>query len=115
MVGGEGYYGDLPLVFTADWFSGGPDRILVNVFAEDPRGDADSPYGFDRPATGSASVAGAPAELRGENDLLWQRPDGRWVRVLGEGAYGDLAALLPVAESLVDRPQPLGLQFGLAP
>ena len=57
-------------------------------------------------------------EVRGGDgyvDLLWERPDGRWVRVLGEGGYADLDALLPVAESIVDRPQPLGLQFGLAP
>jgi hypothetical protein len=48
-------------------------------------------------------------------DLLWERPDGRWVQILGDGAYGETDAVVAVAESLVDRPQPVGLQFGLAP
>jgi hypothetical protein len=33
----------------------------------------------------------------------------------GDSAYGETAAVVSVAESLVDRPQPVGLQFGLAP
>ena len=47
--------------------------------------------------------------------VLWERPDGRWVQLAGEHAYADLPAMTAVAESVVDRPQPLGLQFGLAP
>jgi hypothetical protein len=37
------------------------------------------------------------------------------VWVLGEGSYADTAAVVAVAESIVDRPQPVGLQFGLTP
>ena len=117
-VGGVGYYGDLPLVYTADYSSAGQDRVLVNLFAEDPRGAAGEGWGLDEAPDGSATVDGTAAEVRGGDGyvaLLWQRPDGRWVRILGEGAYGEIAALVPVAESLVDSPQPLGLQFGLAP
>jgi hypothetical protein len=116
MFGGVGYYGDAPLVYTADYYSGGDDRVLLNLFEEDPRGTDDGP--FEGAPDGSVTVAGTTAEVRrgsGSVDLLWERTDGRWARVLGEGGYGDLAALVPVAESVVDRPQPLGLQFGLAP
>jgi hypothetical protein len=68
------------------------------------------------------AVEGGMAELtRGSYDgspfaqLLWERPDGRWVQILGDGAYGEAGAVVEVADSLVDRPQPVGLQFGLAP
>ncbi|MCA0145897.1 hypothetical protein [Blastococcus sp. LR1] len=117
MVGGVGFFGDLPLVHTAD-YTGDSGRVLVRLFAEDPRGPEDTGYGLDEAPAGSATVGGRPAEVRqgdGYVSLLWELPDDRWVQVLGEGDYGPLAALLPVAESVVDRPQPLGLQFGLAP
>jgi hypothetical protein len=48
-------------------------------------------------------------------DLVWQRGPGQWVTLSGEGAYGDLARVVTVGESLVDRPQPVNLQVGLAP
>ena len=49
-------------------------------------------------------------------ELFWQRPDGQWVAVYGMGdRYGVETALVAVAESIVDRPQPVQLQFRLAP
>jgi hypothetical protein len=48
-------------------------------------------------------------------DLFWQRPDGQWVYMWGENEYSQVAALVSVAESIVDRPQPVPLQVGLAP
>jgi hypothetical protein len=49
-------------------------------------------------------------------ELYWQRPDGQWVGVYGLGdRYGVETALVTVAESIVDRPQPVRLQFRLAP
>lgn len=49
-------------------------------------------------------------------ELTWQRADGLWVRLVGEGdRYGRLPALEAVAGAIVDRPQPVQLQFGLAP
>jgi hypothetical protein len=117
-VGGTAYYGDQPLVFSADYSSGGADRVLVRLFPEDPRGWGDSGWSVDGEVTGTAAVDGAEAEVRrgdGYLTLLWERPDGRWVQVLGEGAYGRTAAAASVAGSVVDRPQPVGLQFGLAP
>ncbi len=49
-------------------------------------------------------------------ELYLQRADGLWVGVVGQGdRYGDVPALVAVAESIVDVPQPVALQFGLAP
>jgi hypothetical protein len=114
--GGVPYYGDGPLVYAADYMSADGDRVLVSLFPDDPRTLADQ--GVEGVASGTVALAGHSAEVfQGEfsASLLWERPDGRWVRITGEGAYGDVAAVVPIAESVVDRPQPLGLQFGLAP
>ena len=49
-------------------------------------------------------------------ELFWQRADGQWIGLRGQGdRYGDERALVAVAESIVDRPQPVQLQFGLSP
>jgi hypothetical protein len=49
-------------------------------------------------------------------ELYWQRADGLWIGVQGEGdRYGQVPALVRVAESIVDVPQPVQLQFRLAP
>jgi hypothetical protein len=48
-------------------------------------------------------------------DLFWERQDGQWVWLRGEDAYADTSTLVAVAESIVDRPQPVDLQLGLAP
>jgi hypothetical protein len=47
--------------------------------------------------------------------LVWERAPGQWVNLYGDGAHGDLATLVAVGEALVDRPQPINLQVGLAP
>jgi hypothetical protein len=116
--GGVPYYGDQPLVFAADYMSADGDRVLVSLFPEDPRNLGDHGYGVEGNPAGTVTVDGAEAEVwRGEASvsLLWERPDGRWVRVMGEGAYAETDAVVTVAESIVDRPQSVGLQFGLAP
>jgi hypothetical protein len=59
-----------------------------------------------------------PEELctRSYAELYWERADGQWVAVSGWGnRYGVETALVEVAESIVDRPQPVQLQFRLAP
>ncbi|SDE99816.1 hypothetical protein SAMN05660662_0615 [Blastococcus aurantiacus] len=49
-------------------------------------------------------------------ELFWQRDDGQWVAMYGQGdRYGDETALVEVAEAIVDRPQPVQLQFELSP
>jgi hypothetical protein len=109
---------DRPLVYTADYSSDDGDRLLVNVFSTDPRQLSDDGWSVDGDPAGTATVDGTRAEVHRGNgfmDVLWRRGDGRWVRILGEGGYADTAALVAVAESLVDRPQLAGLQFGLAP
>jgi hypothetical protein len=116
--GGWGPYADQPLVYTADYESPDRGRVLVNLFDQDPRDLADSGYTIEGDAEGTVDVDGRDAELRhdhGAATLLWRRADGRWLRVLGEGAYAKTSALIPVAEAIVDRPQPIGLQFRLAP
>ncbi|TYP87855.1 hypothetical protein [Blastococcus xanthinilyticus] len=116
--GGTAFYGDQPLVFSADYSSGTGDRFLLRLFPEDPRQWGDAGWSIDGEPAGTATVDGAEVDVRrrdGIVTLLWERPDGRWVQVLGEGAYAETSAAVAVAESVVDRPQPVGLQFGLAP
>jgi hypothetical protein len=48
-------------------------------------------------------------------ELIWERAPGEWIRLTGDGAHGEVAALVALGESLVDRPQPINLQVGLAP
>jgi hypothetical protein len=52
---------------------------------------------------------------RGFTELVWERGDDQWVRIEGHGSYDDTSAVIAVAESLVDRPQPATLDVGLAP
>ena len=114
--GGTAYYPG-PLTFTADWSSDG-GRVLIDLFPDDPRQLPEMGWSEQGAPAGTTTVAGRPAEVRaaeGLTTLLWERADGRWTWVLGEGSYADAAALTAVAESIVDRPQPVGLQFGLAP
>jgi hypothetical protein len=90
----------------------------------------ENPYTTDR---GTVTVAGAPASyLAGTTpqlctvanvcfedlpfaELIWERTPGQWIRLSGDGAHGEVAALVALGESLVDRPQPITLQVGLAP
>ena len=115
--GGTAYYGNGPLEFVADW-SSDEGRVLVDLFPADPRTLPDTGWSELGDPAGTVTVDGVPAEVRkddGLETLHWERPDGRWVWVLGEGSYADTSAVVAVAESIVDRPQPVGLQFGLAP
>ena len=126
--GGMPQYGPTPPYYVAAYLSvdpetGGPGpagtgQVVLTLYPEDPRSSED--YGF-RPEgepTGSATVGGAEAGVWLEDgvvSLLWQRPDGGWVWLTGEGPQASTPALVALGESIVDRPQPVGLQFGLAP
>ncbi|RBY96923.1 hypothetical protein DQ237_04755 [Blastococcus sp. TF02-8] len=116
-VGGEPLHEGHPLVYTADYFNATTgDRLLINLFPEDPR-TWDSGWS-EGEAAGTVTVHGAAADLRRGNgfaSLIWERPDGQWVRIMGEDAYGESTALVAAAETVVDRPQPTNLQFTLAP
>ncbi len=114
--GGVPYYGDGPLIYAADYMNPDGDRVLVTLFSEDPR-NLDG-WGPEGAPSGTVPVNGRTAEVWVGDfsvSLVWERPDGRWVRLSGEHSYADLPAMTAVAESVVDRPQPLSLQFGLAP
>ncbi|MFD6712523.1 hypothetical protein ACFXA2_04720 [Micromonospora chalcea] len=72
-----------------------------------------------RPVT----VAGRPAEIYEEPDpggprrldMSWERRPGQWVSLTGHGRFADDAALLRLAEHLVDEPQQVPLRVRLAP
>jgi hypothetical protein len=116
-------YGSTPPYFIADYepadpTDGDPGRVLLGLFPEDPRSSEEYGIWPEGDPTGAATVDGRPAEVWREDgtvNLLWQRPDGQWVWLAGEGARARTEALVAVGESIVDRPQPVGLQFGLAP
>ncbi len=92
--------------------------MLLYLFPGEPVGPDYEPYGSPGEPAGTDEVDGATAQLfrvDGGTTVRWERPDGRWLQLSGEGSYADPDALLAVARSVVDRPQPVGLQFGLAP
>jgi hypothetical protein len=126
--GGVAPHEDHPLVFTADYHDADGNGFTLWLHSVDPRGlddyfQPERPGDHDITETGTVSIDGSAAEFaRGAFDtgssfanLRWERPDGRWVQILGDGSYAETSAVVAVAESLVDRPRPLGLQFGLAP
>jgi hypothetical protein len=84
--------------------------------AEFVRGNYSSPqcgYGPSSPAQ-----THEPEELCSDSfaRLAWQRPDGQWAYVWSQGdTYSSVPALISVAESIIDKPQPVRLQVGLSP
>jgi hypothetical protein len=131
--GGIAQYGSTPPFYVADYeptslVSGGPGaaaagaadpgRVLLGLFPEDPRSSEEYGFWAEGDPTGTATVDGIEAGVwreEGTVSLLWERPDGQWVWLAGEGAQARTESLVAVAGSIVDRPQPVGLQFGLAP
>jgi hypothetical protein len=87
---------------------GGTEADLV-------RGVYDRPVCTDQPSSPAQSEKPAQVCTHSFADLFWQRPDGRWVWLRGEDAYSTTAAVLSLANSLVDRSQPVDLQLGVAP
>ncbi|GAA2571870.1 hypothetical protein GCM10010435_52940 [Winogradskya consettensis] len=47
--------------------------------------------------------------------LSWQRRDGQWVTLSGHGRFGTEKAVLSLARTVADDPQPVPLQVRLAP
>lgn len=68
-------------------------------------------------APSSPEQSETPDELCAESfaELTWQRTDGLWAQVRGEDRWSTTEAIRSVAESIVDRPQAVALQIGLAP
>jgi hypothetical protein len=109
----------------------GENRFDIVLTPEEPTWlDYDS-ESLDVAEIGTVTVGGAVADfVRGSivnlcdesgcrdrpfADLVWERAPGEWVLLQGQSAYGAVAAAVAVAESLVERPQPINLQVGLAP
>jgi hypothetical protein len=135
--GGVEAQGSGPLTYTADYLSldaTSGDQLIVELLTTHPRDSVTLPWPQETPDpgdsddhsisdTGQIVIAGQDAEYLQATEasgddvahLTWQRPDGQWVHVLGHGAYGRVPALVTAAESVVFRPQPMDLQFGLAP
>jgi hypothetical protein len=136
--GGVEAQGFGPLTYTAtylpvDLTSG--DQLLVQLLPTHPRDSVTLPWpqetpqdptdtdSYDIDDAGQVDVDGQAAEYVQATEasgddvahLTWERPDGQWVHVLGYGAYGQVPALVTAAESIEFRPQPVDLQFGLAP
>jgi hypothetical protein len=116
--GGVDYYGG-PVVFSASYYGADPfadpDSVTVSLFEEDPR-RLEGWIGGE--SVGTVDLGGTRAEVLRDEDmvrLVWQISDGRWFQAWGGGRYAEIDGITSVAETVVDRPQPLGLGFGLAP
>ncbi|MCZ2806869.1 hypothetical protein O2W18_17315 [Modestobacter sp. VKM Ac-2983] len=114
---------DEPLTYTADYRQTGEDGygdgFTLSLYPDDPRETgAISEWPAEGTRVATVTVDGTEAQVATDGDsaaLLWQRSDDWWVVVRGDGDYGDADEVVDVAESVVDRPQPIDLQFGLAP
>ncbi|MGY1844475.1 hypothetical protein [Modestobacter sp. SYSU DS0875] len=121
--GGVPPFEDQPLTYTASYRPPGSDGygdgFSLRLYPEDPRETgAISDWPLPGTSTEPVTVDGTPARVATDAehaDLLWQRSDGWWLQIVGDGAYADAETVVEIAESVVDRPQPLDLQFGLAP
>jgi hypothetical protein len=58
-----------------------------------------------------AGITGAGPQF----SVVWERGDGQWVTVSGSGRFASRAAVVEVAEDVVDEPVPVPLQVGVAP
>jgi hypothetical protein len=127
------FSGDADAGSVADYRSAdGTDRFSLAVHEDEPDWLDDEHGQLDVTGTDEVTVDGEAAEVvRGWHDvacedglgvcgrvrfadLVWERDD-EWVTLRGEGRYGATDALVAVADSVVDRPQPVTLGVGLAP
>ncbi|MGX1614107.1 hypothetical protein ACWIF8_09450 [Micromonospora chalcea] len=117
-----------PATLSPPRYSYAPGQFLAVYLS---RGAADDVYLFvwdSRPAriaktSRPVAVAGRPAEIYEEPnpggprrlDMSWERRPGQWVSLTGHGMFADDAALLRLAEHVVDEPQQVPLRVRLAP
>ncbi|MFD6263725.1 hypothetical protein ACFWFK_21600 [Micromonospora chalcea] len=117
-----------PATLSPPRYSYAPGQFLAVYLS---RSAADDVYLFvldSRPAriattSRPVAVAGRPAEIYEEPnpggprrlDMLWERRPGQWVSLTGHGMFADDAALLRLAEHVVDEPQQVPLRVRLAP
>ena len=121
--GGAPPFEEEPLTYTASYRPPGTDGrgygFSLRLYPEDPRETrVISEWPLPGASVATVTVDGTEAQVATDEahaDLLWQRPDGWWLQISGDGPYADTETVVGIAESVVDRPQPLDLQFGLAP
>ncbi|MEV6517505.1 hypothetical protein AB0M37_17190 [Micromonospora chalcea] len=117
-----------PATLSPPRYSYAPGQFLAVYLS---RSAADDVYLFvldSRPAriattSRPVAVAGRPAEIYEEPnpggprrlDMSWERRPGQWVSLTGHGMFADDAALLRLAEHVVDEPQQVPLRVRLAP
>jgi hypothetical protein len=111
----------------------GENRFTIGLDSDEPEWLQDEYESYDIAETDDVSVGGTEAqfvrgsydyycedgltvcERRSFADLVWERLDDQWVSLRGEGGYSTRTAVVALADSLVDRPQPATLQVGPAP
>jgi hypothetical protein len=96
----------------------GKNNVVLSV-------DTQPPDGHVSPAPKPVSVAGRPGQFfrlppgipvaADEMTLVWERKPGQWVSIGGDGRFGTEAAVLALAATVVEQPQPIPLQLRLAP
>lgn len=134
-----------PAVWTADYAAADDPGFTFRVSPADPRIEAPGARSYLDAETTESSVdvdgvpgdlllgdwntpqcgyapsspeqTDTPAEVCAESfaQLTWQRADGMWLQVWGEDDWSTAAAVMAIGESIMDRPQPVPLQIGLAP
>ena len=93
-----------------------PDTSIgISVRDEEPENTGDdvgevSVGGDDATVYRSAATGAGP-----QFSVVWERAEGQWVTVGGEGRFGSEQAVVRLARSVVDRPAAVPLQLTLAP
>ncbi|WP_431876304.1 hypothetical protein [Micromonospora marina] len=117
-----------PATLSPPRYSYAPGQFLAVFLSRSTTDDVYLLVGDSRPAPIATSsrpvaVAGRPAEMYEEpypggpreHVVSWERRPGQWVSLTGHGRFADDAALLRLAEHLVDEPQQVPLRIRLAP
>ncbi|MEV4817837.1 hypothetical protein [Micromonospora tulbaghiae] len=116
-----------PATLDPPRYSYAPGQFLAVYLSRSATDDVhlsvwDSPPARIATTSRPVTVAGRPAEIYEEPldgprrlDMSWERRPGQWVSLTGHGMFADDAALLRLAEHVVDEPQQVPLRVRLAP
>ncbi|MFC0096010.1 hypothetical protein ACFFKH_00500 [Micromonospora marina] len=117
-----------PATLSPPRYSYAPGQFLAVFLSRSTTDDVYLLVGDSRPApiattSRPVTVAGRPAEIYEESNpggprrlaMSWERTPGQWVSLTGHRRFADDAALLRLAEHLVDEPQQVPLRVRLAP
>ena len=117
-----------PATLDPPRYSYAPGQFLAVYLSRSTTDDVYLSVGDSRPApiattSRPVAVGGRPAEMYEEpypggpreHVVSWERRPGQWVSLTGHGMFADDAALLRLAEHLVDEPQQVPLRVRLAP